>query len=630
MDQPAANGRGRVHPESADIRERLMNPFRSLLVWSLVSILAVSSSAAAQQPNTPTASAVWGGTNGPTWPIGVTATPSVPLTFAVSGFPFQPYLLAHAPAGLAAGAIPTPFGIVDLDLSLGLDFVLNGFGGTAPLDFFATTGPTGTSSWSFNLSPSMVGSLGGFQTLVGDPTSPGGYKLSAATSINVVPVQVFYVSSTTGAPGNPGTMAAPVQTISQALALAAAAAPAWVRVASGTYAESPTFQSGVTVFGGLDPVTWLSSPAPSVIQVSAGGAVIAASASPHLQSLAFQAPNATGPGASSIAMRVLAGAAPTFSVCTFTAGSGAAGSAGPNGTAGANGSAGGAGDTGWNYTPSGAGGSAGIGGLSGGVGGTGGWQISNGSVGSPGSGPSGGPGGFPGGYTTCGGGFTGPGGPGVPGGDGSPGAGGVAAGAGTLTGAGAFLPGNGGSGAAGAHGSGGGGGGGGGGTANFVPSCNPANGGGGGGGGGGGFGGAPGTGGGGGGASFGVAILSASPAFLACTFNTGNGGTGGTGGNGAVGGAGGAPGPGGYGANVTFGGPGGAGGAGGSSGGASGGSGGPSCGIARSASSVVSTSGCTFNVGSPGSGGAGGTAPSGAGAGVNGPSGLSGQIVQFN
>src|SRR4029079_3702662 len=163
-----------------------MNSFQSVTAWSLLAIVAVSSSAVAQQPNTPTASAVWGGMNGPTWPLSVTASPLAPLTFAVSGFPFQPFLLAHAPAGLAAGAIPTPFGIVDLDLSLGVDFVLNGFGGTAPLDFFANTGPTGTSSWTLNVTPSMVGFMGGFQTLVGDPTSPGGYKLSSATSINVV------------------------------------------------------------------------------------------------------------------------------------------------------------------------------------------------------------------------------------------------------------------------------------------------------------------------------------------------------------------------------------------------------------------------------------------------------------
>src|SRR5262249_34919154 len=151
---------------------------------------------------------------------------------------------------------------------LGYDFVVNGLSPAAPLDFFANTGPTGTSSWTLNLPPSLAGSLGGFQTLVGDPTSPAGFTLSAATSINVVlpPTHVFYVSGATGLAGNPGTAALPVNTITAGLALAAANAPAWVRIASGTYAESPTFPDGVTVFGGLDHTTWLFSATPTVVQ----------------------------------------------------------------------------------------------------------------------------------------------------------------------------------------------------------------------------------------------------------------------------------------------------------------------------------------------------------------------------
>src|SRR5262245_18973179 len=102
-----------------------MNPFRrllllSLFVWSPISILTLSSGAAAQQPNTPTASTVWAGVNGPSWLVAVTTSPLVPLTLTVSGIPYQPYVLAHTPAGLLPGAIPTPFGIVDLNLALGL------------------------------------------------------------------------------------------------------------------------------------------------------------------------------------------------------------------------------------------------------------------------------------------------------------------------------------------------------------------------------------------------------------------------------------------------------------------------------------------------------------------------------
>jgi hypothetical protein len=609
-----------------------MNPSRRILTWSLVSILALSSGAAAQQPNTPTASAVWAGVNGPPWPVSVTASPLAPLTFVVSGIPYQPYLVARAPAGLAAGAVATPFGTVDLNLALGFEIVIDGFAGTAPWDVFANTGPSGTSSWTVNLPPSALGSLGGFQTLVADPTSPTGMRLSAATSIDVVlsPTQVFYVSGTTGAPGNPGTVAAPVNTISAGLALAAANTPAWVRVASGTYAESPTFPNGVSVFGGLDPATWLYSAAPTVIEVGANGAEIAASASPSLQSLTFQAPNATTPGGSSIAMRVLAAATPAFSACTFTAGSGSPGAPGAHGSfAPGPGASGGSGQAGNTSPASGNGGTGAAGINPGGIGGAGGFAASNGSSGGFG-GPSGGSGGSGGAYSnSC---FVNgsSGTAGLPGGPGSNGGAGAGGGWGALVAPGVFAPGNGGHGVNGAQGSGGGGGGGGGGrgTGGPIPLCSDHKGGGGGGGGAGGSGGNRGLGGGGGGASIGVLVYSASPSFLACTFNTANGGSGGVGGNGRNGGLGGSGGPGGSAGEGGFGGPGGPGGAGGTGGPGAGGSGGSSCGIARNAASVVSTSGCMFNFGLPGSAGAGGTNPIGL-IGAPGQNGLAGSNVQF-
>ena len=63
------------------------------------------SGASGQQPNSPTASAIWGGVNGPPWPINVTVAPIGTLTYVVTGIPFQPYALVQSPAGVVAGAM---------------------------------------------------------------------------------------------------------------------------------------------------------------------------------------------------------------------------------------------------------------------------------------------------------------------------------------------------------------------------------------------------------------------------------------------------------------------------------------------------------------------------------------------
>src|SRR5687767_4986450 len=68
---------------------------------ALSALLAIA--VQAQQPNSVTASAIWGGVNGPPWPISVSAAAPGSLNYIVSGLPNQPFALAHAPAGLAAG-----------------------------------------------------------------------------------------------------------------------------------------------------------------------------------------------------------------------------------------------------------------------------------------------------------------------------------------------------------------------------------------------------------------------------------------------------------------------------------------------------------------------------------------------
>ena len=129
-----------------------------------------------QQPNTATASAVFDGINGPAFPISLAVPPVGTLTYSVSGAPNQGYMLVHSPLGVSAGTLFTNFGIVDLNISGGYDVVLDGlfFTGSPALDPLAHTGANGTSTWAVPLSPALAGFLGGFQTVVGDVTSPRG------------------------------------------------------------------------------------------------------------------------------------------------------------------------------------------------------------------------------------------------------------------------------------------------------------------------------------------------------------------------------------------------------------------------------------------------------------------------
>ncbi len=459
--------------------------------------------------------------------------------------------------------------------------------------------------------------------------APGSYiaKLrvtddQGAIGLAALPITVqaaVYVSSTTGAPGNPGTKLLPASTIQAGMTLAVSGGKSVIFVANGTYSAGGTLvlYDGKSILAGFDPVTWVRGSTLSTI--SLGMSALQAfnfTSTTEIERLHILTSGSGGPGFNSIAMLISnCNSNLKFRDCVFEsglAGQGAAGSTqGAAGIPGSNGAPGNGGSCDWAHGTGGLGGASSAG-CPGGAGGRGGLEGAN--SGQPGFAGlcSGGPGGSPG-----------PGGdPGLAGGNGTIGlpgnagsAGATASTWGTLTGPGIWTPSVSGSGTAGTNGSGGGGGGGGGGQGGTLVDDGGGNGGGGGGGagsaGGGGSGGSTGA------ASLAVILYNSSPFFYGCTFRTGLGGAGGAGRNGGAQAPGGSGGAGaavclseiGRGGNGASGGSSGAGGAG------AGGHGGVSVGILRNGASVLNLSSPVFNLGTGGAGGAGG---SGAGSGQTG------------
>lgn len=304
----------------------------------------------AQMPNSPYASAVWGGWSIPPWPtnfpINVSLFGATSVTYVVSGLPNQPYALIWAPAGLDKSAFGTPMGGVDLNLSGGFFFLMDGIAGTGPFDAFAKTGANGTSTWTFPIPPGATDVLGGFQTLVQNPPAPSGFTLTAATGITLGPLRI-YVSSTTGTGENPGTALEPYNHIAYAFAHWQAhgpTVPLELYIAAGTYNESLMFTNfatnpNITVVGGLSPTTW--TPVPGVRSIMNGGAMTAQLVNGvfSVTAMQFNASNNSAPGGNSIAVFVN-NASGSFTDCGFTtgnAGNGGPGANGAQGTAGASG-----------------------------------------------------------------------------------------------------------------------------------------------------------------------------------------------------------------------------------------------------------------------------------------------------
>ena len=424
--------------------------------------------------------------------------------------------------------------------------------------------------------------------------------------------QAVFVAMT-GDDSNPGTRAAPMASIRNAIArIVSAGTAADLYVAAGAYSSNVTINiaAGVSVYGGFDPADWVRKPTSvTSIQVTVSPAMLAQNITvpTELSQLTIEGGNTTFSGGTAYGIKVVNSTALRISGNVIRAGNGAAGFNGSSGAQGSNGSAGLPGQAGSCDTiVSVQGGSGGSGGMLGGRGGSGGPGESNGGTGATGSlSTSGGAGGA----------WGDPGHDGFSGANGPTGATGLNGGGGGPNGR---ILGfewsalGGGSGSGGSSGHGGGGGGGGGGQSCWF-FCSSGTGNGGGGGGGGGFGGNSGTGGGGGGGSFGVALFSSTGTqVIDNVITSGNGGRGGVGGFGGNGGFGGAGGAGAFSCSdqVGAGGSGGFGGTGGRGGNGGGGAGGDSYAVLLVGTTATVTG--TLNFGTAGAGGTA-TSPGSAG-----------------
>ncbi|MEZ4405231.1 MAG: hypothetical protein R3A52_01890, partial [Polyangiales bacterium] len=328
------------------------------------------------------------------------------------------------------------------------------------------------------------------------------------------PTRAVFVSPR-GDDMNDGSMMSPKRTLAAAIALAAMSTPPRsVYAALGSYSESVTVVSGVSIYGGYDDTRMWSRGNSNTTVISGGATAVLAngiSTDTELQLLTIQARDGAMPGDSSYGVRVVGSTARVLlRGCSISAGNGASGGDGPDGSDGANG---GNGTNASGATPGGGGGSSC--GATGGGGGAGVSGTNDGNRGGNGNpfGP-GLPGGAGGSAGTQGGGCCSSSGdtgrpapndarPGLAGGGGNNGRAGTALG--SVGGDGVYAPAAGTAGTDGGNGGGGGGGGSGGGDRNGCPfSCSSGTSGGGGGGGGGGCGGLGGAGGRSGGGSFAV------------------------------------------------------------------------------------------------------------------------------
>lgn len=406
----------------------------------------------------------------------------------------------------------------------------------------------------------------------------------------------------------------PVSTLDQAISIAmACATPCDVLISSGTYNETVTVASGVSMFGGYDPGTWDRDIVANAVTIRGVEArtLIAEDldARVEVDGVTIEGLDFADQGQSTYAVWVSGVQDDLFELdfVRVIAGNGGSGIDGTNGDGGATGGSGanasgingGAGGTSACGATGGAGGSAfDCGNTAAGDGSAGGDPVDGGDGGNQGT-------------NTCGGcnDEAGNGSPGSVGGSGGPGTPADAANdpVGTFMG-GVWAGSMGASGSRGLNGTGGGGGGPGGSDRDNILCGNQTDeGGGGGGGGAGGCGGLEGTGGGPGGGSFGVVVIDSNIAITRSEIEVGNGGIGGAGGDGGDGGGGGGFGTGANGqeegGNGREGAPGGNGG--GGSGG-SGGCGGSAVGIALVSGGSAAQVDVSIIGGTAGVGGAGG------------------------
>lgn len=334
----------------------------------------------------------------------------------------------------------------------------------------------------------------------------GSFVDSNCDGVDGTVARAYFVAAD-GSAGALGSPADPFDTISEALA-AAAADPQrdHVYVSVGTYVEPVVLAEGVSIWGGYDRNSGWTRSAGNVVRLTNAlaqdGAIVALRGDSLVQSIVvgdLEIVSGSGvAGQSSFAVKLHAVAEITFERVDLVSGSGAKGSNGANGS----------GLVGGN--------------LPGGVGGNGGAPFSSGSNGAPGTGPCGAPG-AGGGYPGDGG----NGGDGCGGADGFPGAHATQALPSLPGGVWVVSGGNGGPGGGAA--SGGGGGGGGGGSGGLFAGGKGGTGGQGGRGGAGAFGGLV------GGSSCALVASSSQAVLVDCTLAASDGGAAGSGGSGAIG-----------------------------------------------------------------------------------------------
>jgi hypothetical protein len=427
--------------------------------------------------------------------------------------------------------------------------------------------------------------------------------------------------ATSGSNSATGTKGNPLQTINAGIAQAVAQHKSAVYIAGGTYNEVVQLASGVSLYGGYEPLSGARSTVEQTVIQGSPQAVFANGAT-HvlLQLLTLKGSvGSVAPGASAYGLRAIGHSSVALENDTVSAGPGNAGAGGAAGAVGgtvANGTGGAQSQCGNGPGVGGAGGASALGNGGGAGGGGGPVGFTNGSNGFTGGGggalPQPGGGGNLGGASAAGQ-------PGFPGNPGSTGASAANAVFSTSLAApggwAAAVPAD--TATAGGLGSGGGGGGGAGGSQYTIIGITVNSGGAGGGGGGaGGLGGAPGPPGGPGGGSFAAYLFDSS---LVATGSTLTGGTGGKGGDGGIGGNGGSGGSGGAGGIGSFdtgvfgiircsgdGGRGGNGGNGGKGGNGGGAPGGPSGGVFDGGTSTFATRSSTLTGGTAGAGGANG------------------------
>jgi hypothetical protein len=530
--------------------------------------------------------------------------------------------VAMASAFTSSFAVRQP---VPATANAGEDFDAS-FGESVTLDSSASSGDDLTFSWTQIAGPS-VGSLSGSAPTFDAPEDVVWLEFELAatgggeTDRDTVAVLVledrnhaFFVAPG-GDDGNSGTRAAPFATIQAAIDYSDGQGNGGdVYVAEGTYAESLVLRSRVSVYGGFEEASWARDVETRRPVVEGGATAVRGVQANDLifEGMDVTAADATGSGASSIAMSLVNSTGVMLRRNVLRSGDGASGASGSTPARTRTGSDGARGGDTTACVSRTAGGSGGSNYRGGGTGGLGGWTNPTG--GARGATANGGAGG---GAGTSGSPNGGAGSPGTQTGPvGTSGAAGSSFGDVTEEGGYVGSPAGGATGGSGSAGYGGGGGGGG---YGLVATCGGS----GGGGGGGGEGGAPGTGGSGGGASFALLVVGQSSVQVADNeLSTGSGGTGGTGANGGAGGFGGSGNVGGIrGCDSIFpsictgrGGRGGDGTTGGRGGHGGGGGGGPSIGIVEGPGSSVTPSGNVFNLGDAGSGGTS--------AGNNGPQGV--------